>query len=315
MRHAEQPVLVLSKDARDYISFLRDLSEAGTEITAADTAKAALKVYAGQEIILGQPDLVAEVIGEMPAVRWVQSDWAGVTPLTKADRTDYLLTGVKDCFGAQMAEYVLGYLLAWELKMEQRREHQANRSWWPEGSGSLHGKTIGIMGTGSIGKAVAHSLEPFGVRITGFSRQGRAVAGFDQVYTFDQLAVFLSEPDYLVCVLPDTPETTHMLGAEAFCRMKNHCRLVNVGRGNLVDEQALADALYAGELAGAVLDVFQQEPLPTQSSLWNAPGLIVTGHVAARSLPRFVAGIFRENYQRYREGLDLKFRIDFERGY
>lgn len=315
MKHTQPPVLVLSNDARDYISFLYELSDAGTEITAAVTAQDARNVYSGQEIILGQPDLVASVIGEMPAVRWVQSDWAGVTPLIKADRADYLLTGVKDCFGAQMAEYVLGFLLAWELKMNERREHQANRSWWPQGSGSLHGKTIGIMGTGSIGKAVAHSLKAFGVRITGFSRQGKAVEGFDRVFAGKQLVDFLSEPDYLICVLPDTPETTHLLNADAFRQMKNHCRLINVGRGNLVDEQALVDALFAGELAGAVLDVFHCEPLPAQSNLWNAPGLIITGHVAARSLPHYVAQIFLDNYQRYREGRDLRFRIDFNRGY
>lgn len=315
MNQSKLPVLILTPDADDYPSYLQDLCDEGTRIVAARTVEEARDVYADQEIILGQPDLVASVIGEMPAVRWVQSDWAGVTPLINASRTDYLLTGVKDCFGSQMAEYVLGFLLAWELKMTERSKHQAACSWWPEGSGSLHGKTVGIMGTGSIGSAVAQALEPFDVCITGFSRLGRAVDGFERVFSSRELGRFLAEPDYVVCILPDTPETTHLLNADTLRLMKSHCRLVNVGRGNLVDEQALAHVLHSGEIGGAVLDVFQEEPLPEESPLWNVPGLIITGHVAARSLPRYVAEIFRENYRRYLCGMDLEYRIDFERGY
>jgi phosphoglycerate dehydrogenase-like enzyme len=162
---------------------------------------------------------------------------------------------------------------------------------------------------------VARSLKPFGARVTGFSRKGRAADGFERVYSGDGLGDFLSELDYLVGILPDTPETTNLLDAGAFRRLQSRCRLVNVGRGNLVDEHALADALHSGELAGAVLDVFKREPLPGDSPLWNAPGLIVTGHVAARSLPWDVARIFRENYRRYLGGLALEYRIDFEQGY
>ncbi len=87
-----------------------------------------------------------------PVVRWVQSTWAGVTPLLALGRRDFVLTGVKDTFGPQMAEYVLGYLLARELRLLERREHQLRRDWWPAESGTLRGKTLGIMGTGSIGR-------------------------------------------------------------------------------------------------------------------------------------------------------------------
>jgi phosphoglycerate dehydrogenase-like enzyme len=97
--------------------------------------------------------------------------------------------------------------------------------------------------------------------------------------------------------------------------MKKICYLINVGRGALIDEGALAGALVEGELSGAVLDVFQTEPLPKESPLWNAPGLIVTAHVAANSWPEDIARIFRENYRRYVAGEPLKYRIDFEKGY
>jgi phosphoglycerate dehydrogenase-like enzyme len=309
------PVLILASDAGEYLQYLQDLSDIGVELTTVVTAEAAREAYSGQQVILGQPDLVASVLADMPEIRWVQSSWAGVTPLLNIGRTDYLLTGVKNTFGPQMAQYVLAYLLANELKIFERLGRQANRSWWSEPSGSLQGKTVGIMGTGAIGSYIAGALKPFGVCIKGYSREGAPVAGFDRVYSGDSLASFLAEPDYLVCVLPDTPGTRHLLDAQAFRRMKNHCLLVNIGRGSVVDEQALAKALYAGELAGAVLDVFQQEPLPADSPLWNAPGLIVTGHVAARSWPSDIAVIFRENYRRYCAGEALDYRIDFERGY
>ena len=308
-------VLILASDAQEYLPLLKDLAGGGVAFTVAETVGEAHESYAGQTVILGQPDLVAEALGEMPEVRWVQSSWAGVTPLLDLGRTDYLLTGVKDTFGSQMAEYVLGYLLANELRIFERLGRQANRCWWDEPSGSLKGKTLGIMGTGSIGSAIAAMARSFGLRITGFSRSGASAEGFEKVFAGNQLDDFLVEPDYLVCVLPDTPETRHLLDAGAFRAMKKDCYLVNVGRGALVDEEALAKALVRGELSGAVLDVFQTEPLPDESPLWNAPGLIVTAHVAAQSWPEEIARIFVENYQRYVAGKPLKYQINFERGY
>jgi len=308
-------VLILTSDAENYLPFLQDLTQSGVELSAAETADAARKAYKGQSIVLGQPDLVAEVLREMPGVRWVQSNWAGVTPLLDLGFTGYVLTGVKDVFGPQMAEYVLAYLLANEMKIFERLGRQAKRIWWEESSGSLQGKQLGIMGAGSIARYIAQMARPFGMRITGFSRGGASVAGFENVFARNQLDDFLAGPDYLVCVLPDTAATTHLLDEHAFSVMKNSCCLVNVGRGNLIDEQALVRALFAGELAGAVLDVFQQEPLPPDSPLWNAPGLVLTGHVAAKSMPRDITGIFRENYRRYVKGEPLKYRVDFERGY
>ena len=308
-------VLILASDAQEYLPLLEDLAGGGVAVTVAETVGKARRAYVGQTVILGQPDLVAEALGEMPGVRWVQSNWAGVTPLLDLGRTDYLLTGVKDTFGSQMAEYVLGYLLANELKIFERLGRQANRCWWEEPSGSLKGKTLGIMGTGSIGSDIARMAKPFGMRITGFSRSGASAQGFERVFAGNQLDDFLVEPDYLVCVLPDTPDTRHLLDAGAFRAMKKDCYLVNVGRGALINEEALAEALVKGELSGAVLDVFQDEPLPQESPLWNAPGLIATAHVAAKSWPQDIARIFIENYRRFVAGEPLKYQVDFEKGY
>ena len=125
----------------------------------------------------------------------------------------------------------------------------------------------------------------------------------------------LAQSDYVVAVLPDTRATTGLLDAAAFRAMKPAAVLVNAGRGNLIDEAALAAALAAGELAGAVLDVFRTEPLPAGSPLWAAPNLVITAHVAGFSPPTEVSAIFAANYRRYTAGQPLEHVIDFDRGY
>lgn len=308
-------VLILAKDAADYLPMLQDLESRGVGLDVAETTEQALQAYRGQPVVLGQPDLVAAVLGRMPDVRWVQSTWAGVQPLIELERRDYLLTGVKDVFGPQMAEYVFGHLLARELRLTERRRRQDDRDWWTEESGTLEGKCMGVMGTGSIGRDVARMAAAFDLRILGYSRSGRATPGFERVYPAGDLAAFLAEPDYLVCVLPDTPGTRGLLDEKAFEALRPGCVLVNIGRGSLIDENALSRAVQQGRLAAAVLDVFSEEPLPQDSPLWSTPGVTVTAHVSGTSRPRHIAQLFESNYNRWAAGETPHYVVDFERGY
>jgi len=308
-------VLILASDASDYLPMLEGLASEGTELVAAESARSAVAAWTGQPVLLAQPDLAAAVITGLPGVRWVQSTWAGVTPLLQLARRDFLLTGVKGVFGPQMAEYVLGVLLERELKLAERQKQQQRRTWWPADSGSLRGKTLGIMGTGSIGRCIAARAGTFDLRVVGCSRSGDSVEGFERVFPIARLDEFLPLADYLVSVLPATPETEGLLDSRAFRAMRPDCILVNVGRGNVIDEAALVKALRKGEIAGAVLDVFREEPLPNDSPLWDAPGLTVTAHVAAKSYPQEIARIFVDNYNRFVAGEPLLYPIDFERGY
>lgn len=308
-------ILVLGEDAHDYQALLKSLSEQGVAVDYATTPLAALDAYQDQRILLAQPDFAAAVIDNMPGIEWVQSSWAGIKPLLKTRRRDYLLTGVKDVFGAQMAEYSLAYILAHEQKLAERTRRQLMHEWWHEPSASLVGKTLGIMGTGSIGSHIAHTARGVGLEVIGFSSSGEAREGFEQVFPSRELHTFLARSDYVVGVLPDTPATTGLMKTASFAAMKSSALFINIGRGNLVNEQDLDLALKEGQIAGAVLDVFRQEPLPQDSPLWHTPHLVITGHIAARSWPRDIAGIFLDNYQRFIGGKALNFQVDRIRGY
>ena len=311
-RHA---ILVLARDAAEYGPRLEPLRAEGVQITLAGTVEAARAAASGQPVLLGEPDLVAAVLDDLPDVRWVQSTWAGVTPLIGHPRRDYHLTGVKGVFGAQMAEYVLGYLLAYRLRLLERLGRQAQRDWWPEPSATLAGRTLGILGTGSIGAAIARRARVFDLAVIGLSRSGRPQPAFDRVWPTAQLNDFLPRADFVVSVLPDTPDTRGLLSAQAIAAMRPGAYFINVGRGSVVDETALAEALDAGRLGGAALDVFQVEPLPRSSPLWHAGNTLVTAHIAARSWSRDIAALFIDNYRRYAAGEALRYTVDFERGY
>jgi len=308
-------VLVVCEDATEYSPLLAPLTAAGVRVNYAKSAAAALQHYQGESILLAQPDMAAAIIDQLPSVQWVQSTWAGVAPLLRTQRQDYLLTGVKGVFDAQMAEYSLGYLLAHEQKLLWRYQQQQDGQWRDEPSGRLAGKTLGIMGTGSIGARIAQAARCLGLQVLGFSRSGAVCEGFSEVFSKQRLNNFLSRSDYLVAVLPDTPETTGLMNTGSFAAMKNSAVFINVGRGNLVDEHALAAALHSGQIAAAVLDVFRTEPLPPDSPLWSTPNLLITGHVAARSWPQDIASIFLENFRRFQQQQELNYQIDRQRGY
>ena len=251
----------------------------------------------------------------MPEVDWVQSAWAGVTPLVELRRRDYQLTGVKDVFGPQMAEYVIGYMLAHELKVFERRDAQRQHAWFRSISGTLHGKQLGIMGTGSIGRYIAMKAGFMGMGVTGLSRSGTAVPVFRNVMPGEKLYDFLQGLDYLVAILPDIPATNRLLDAMALKKLPSHAYFINIGRSNVVDDDALIDALNHGELAGATLDVFDDEPVPDDSPLWDQPQLNITAHIAAVSHAVLIVPIFVDNYRRYINDLPLQHIVDFEAGY
>jgi phosphoglycerate dehydrogenase-like enzyme len=307
--------LIVSAAANEFAEEIARLADFRLPVKACTSADRALHEYTGQTIVFGDPDMIASILPKMPSVDWVQSCWAGVTPLMKIDRRDYVLTGVKEVYGPQMSEYVMGYLLAHELKLLERMQQQSRHNWFKVNSGSVHGKRLGIMGTGSIGRHIAETATFFDMHVTGLSRSGEPSPAFEKVMPVDRLHEFLEETDYLVSVLPQTDDTNNLLDEAALARLPRHTYLINVGRSNVIDNVALIDALRNDRLAGAVLDVFDEEPLPQDSPLWDTPNLSITAHIAAVSHPSLIVPIFVENYRRYINKQPLNYIVDFDAGY
>lgn len=312
MSHA---CLIVSRDAQEFADEIARTSEDPIPITACATLEETLENYSGQPVLFGDPDLLAIALPRLPQVQWVQSTWAGVTPLIELERRDYTLTGVKDVFGPQISEYVIGYLLAHELKVLERMRQQGMGNWFTQRSGVLRGKRMGIMGTGSIGTYIAGIATRFGLDVWGLNRSGSPSEGFDSVLPVSQLHEFLDGLDYLVSTLPDSAETDTLLDGAALAKLPAHAYLVNVGRGNAIDDDALIAALQRGELAGAALDVFDEEPVAQGSPLWDAPNLTITAHIAAISHPSLIVPIFLKNYRRYCKNKTLDYIVDFDKGY
>jgi phosphoglycerate dehydrogenase-like enzyme len=240
--------------------------------------------------------------------------------LDPSQRHDYVLTNARNVFGELMSEYVFGYLLFLEKKMLDRIQAQNAREWRRTESGVLRGKTIGLLGVGSIGAHLAGTAKHFGMNVRGFTRESETSKQVDKyfhpsIHGQDSLMEFAQGLDYLVSVLPRTRNTHKIVDARLLDALPHHAVFVNVGRGNAVDEAALEKVLKEGRLAAAVLDVFEQEPVPQEHPFWDTPNLYMTYHTSAISYPEDITRVFIENYRLYIEGKPLKYVVDFDRGY
>jgi len=307
-------LLILSRRADDY---QRLVDAAGLPdlriVSSSDADVAAQQEF---EIVLGEPSLVRTALPRLTAVKWVQSTWAGVEPLLDPSlRRDYILTNARGVFGPQMSEYVFGYMIAHERKMFEKYAAQKEGRWDPAHPGTLAGKQIGLLGVGSIGAALAATGKHFGMRVKGYTRGSEGCADVDQYFHGDDRAAFARDLDYLVSVMPNTAGTRHLVDAGLLAALPPRAVFINPGRGSVVDEAALADALQHGRLAGAVLDVFEQEPLPADHVFWKLPTVIITSHTAAISFPDDIAPVFIDNYRRWIDGAPLRYQVDFAAGY
>jgi len=309
-------LLIISRHAADYRRLIDAARLPDLEMTAASDAGNATAAAAGCDLALGEPSLLRQILPQMPLLRWAQATWAGVEPLVDGQvRRDYTLTNARGVFGPLMSEYVFGYLLAHERRMFEKHASQQAGRWDPRPPGTLRGKQLGLLGVGSIGAALARTAKHFGMRVKGYTRASEDCGDVDAYFHGDDRRAFASELDYLVSVMPNTAATRHFVDAALLRALPNGAVFVNPGRGSTVDEAALAEALKAGVLAGAVLDVFQEEPLPPDHVFWRTPNLLITSHTAALSFPDDIAPVFIDNYRRLLGGQPLRYRVDFDRGY
>jgi phosphoglycerate dehydrogenase-like enzyme len=309
-------LLILTRNSKRYAELLTDRRIQHLDIFAYDVPDDVGKEIEACNIILGEPDRVAQVFDSVSQLQWVQSTFAGVEPLLEPNRrNDYLLTNVKDIFGPMMSEYVFGYVIALERHIFKIAKNQRKKRWKGLRYRTLNKVTLGVCGVGSIGRHIAATAKHFGMTVWGYRKSGKPVAQVDRMFTKPDLLEFLSVPDYIVITLPHTPETEHIFDQAAFDAMKNSAVLINVGRGRVVSESSLIQALNAGKVRGAVLDVFEQEPLTSDNPLWDMDNVWITPHISAYSFAEDIVTIFMENYKRFKSGKPLLYTVDFNKGY
>lgn len=293
-----------------------DLKDAELLIPKSDIEIEKMLPYAN--ILLADPPIAHKHINQAKNVVWMQSTFAGIDAMVEDSlRCDYILTNVRDVYGKSIAEYVLTYALHFEREVERNLTNQKSKEWEYKLSKTLARKTMGIIGPGSIGKDIARVAKAFDMRTIGLKPKNEPVEHFDEIFASEDYVKFLSQANYVIGVLPSTELTRGMINADMFSEMKPEAVFMNVGRGDTVNEGDLASALNEKRIAGAVLDVFCEEPLSDSSPLWNLPNVFITPHIAAATLNTGIgiADVFSENYRRFVAGEELKFQIDFDKGY
>lgn len=267
-------------------------------------------------------DLPPDIATHAPRLRWVQAFGAGIAQLLSSGLAD---AGIRLTSGAganadAIAEFAIGRLLQHWKGFRGLDELQAGRVWRPAGGRQLGGSTVGLIGLGAINTAVARRLAAFDVRVlaTRRSATSRTVSpDVEVVFPVDELHVMVAECDAVIAAVPGTSESDGMIDEAAIAAMKPGAFFVNVGRGSLVREEALIEALASGHLSGAALDVTVREPLPADDPLWDAPNLYLSPHSATAGgamLPNIVS-LLCENLRRYLAGEPLLNEVDPARGY
>jgi phosphoglycerate dehydrogenase-like enzyme len=309
--------LIASDDGPAYQEiFAREAPELEVKLYAADDPTVA--AYVREMDIFFAWRFAPEIVKDAPKLRWISSTGAGVDMVMAA--REWLPKGVPvtrmvHVFDTAMAEYVLGFLLAVQLDVRRAFRQQASKIWKGWNPPPLRGSTAVVVGLGSIGSEVARTLKAHGLTVIGVSRTGQPVEGLDEVHTVDQLDGVLPRADYLILVVPLTPETRGLIDGSRLSLLPKDAVLVNICRGAVVRESELIETLESGHLRFAVLDVFEQEPLPQDSPLWSMENVIVTPHMSGPDDVPVNAARFLENYRRFQAGQPLEGQVDFERGY
>ena len=273
------------------------------------------------EVILGNVE--PGQLNASEKLRWLQTNSAGVEPYLKpgvlAENT--VLTNATGAYGLAISEHMLGMLLEIIKKLELYRDAQKQGSWNSLGRvTSVYGSTVLVLGMGDIGGEFGMRCKALGARVLGVRRKNTEKPEYaDEVYLTEDLDRLLPQADVVAVTLPGTEATRGMLSRERISRMKNGAVLLNVGRGYIVDTEALCDALESGKLAGAGLDVTDPEPLPPEHRLWRIPTAVITPHISGyyhlKETHERILRIFAENLERFVKGEPLVNQVDFQTGY
>lgn len=294
-------------------------------------------VCAPQEALPGQPvtqedvDWAQVILGNVPAamlhgspaLEWLQTNSAGVEAYIQPGvlAGDTLLTNATGAYGLAIAEHMLGMLLELFKKLELYRDAQKSGAWQSQGAvKAVYGSTVLVLGMGDIGGEFAARCKALGAKVIGVRRSPRPCPEYaDEVHLLEDLDSLLPQADVVAITLPGTDATRGLMSRERLAKMKEGAVLLNVGRGFIVDTEALCDALERGHLSGAGVDVTDPEPLPPIHRLWNIPTAVVTPHISGfyhlRETHERIVGIFLENLRHFQAGEPLRNLVDFATGY
>ncbi|CAG0895246.1 unnamed protein product [Darwinula stevensoni] len=289
-----------------------------------------IKELESAEILLADGHLLGQILYALPNLKWAQTTYAGVERIMKGffpekGKPTFTVTRFSgDHFGKQMSEYVLAQVVNFERKFFLCHQNQSQGKWIADGNIKYYrlikDMTCGVMGVGKIGMEICRTLHHFGGRVKGLGRCPKLDLGCEATILSDYKTVkeldnFLSDLDLLVCVLPNTPETCGLLNNGMLKNCKNQPLFVNIGRGSLILEEEILKALNERWIRGAILDVFNEEPLPSNHPLWSHQQVVVTPHVSGITRLQEVVTVFSSQLQKFSDGQPLDNVLDWDAGY
>ncbi len=316
--------IIAAIPCRDNYKLWLERSAAGrAELVFANKNELTADMVADADIIIGNPSL--SILAAAKKLKWLQTVSAGVEEYVSfaGFPKEVLLTNMTGAFGVLIAEYVMAGVLSMYRHLFEYRKQQEEKVWKStESEFMLMGKQVLILGAGDIGLETAKRMSAFGAHVTGIRRVVREIPeAFETMGTLDDLDVLLGAADIVVGCLPHTEKTVHILNERRLSLMKKGALLVNVGRGSLVETEALVKAIQNGHLMGAVLDVAEVEPLPKEHPLWEMKQVLLTPHVSGKGfghvkeIEENIVRICCDNLERYFEGKPLRNQVNRADGY
>lgn len=272
------------------------------------------------EIVIGALSLSGFPWENIEGLQYLFLTSVGVDYLNRdvLEQKQITVTNAKGAYDDPIAEWIVYGLLQMEKFDRQNLKQQEQKIWKRRSySGNIYGKTALFLGTGTIATQAALRLKPFRCQIVGYNTDGREVEGFDRCISHGELETGLSEADYVIMCLPDTEKTRHLINRSTIAKMKDGVKFVNISRGATVKEEDLIAALQQGKIAAAALDVFEVEPLPSTSPLWEMENVYVYSHLSFSSEDadeRAISTVMY-NLQALGEGRELKNIVNFQKGY
>ncbi|MCA3362177.1 MAG: D-2-hydroxyacid dehydrogenase [Roseomonas sp.] len=316
-----KPLFLLWTDGAD--AYRKAITDAGLDqrirldVLARNATPSAEQLREAEAMLTWGPP--AGMLAQMPKLRWAQALTAGVEHwLARADLPPGLtLTCARGTHRVQMPENILGALFHITKPYAAIVGDNAAATWTRRVSTTLAGQTLGILGLGAIGQELARKASALEMRVIGTRRATGSLAHVERVYAPAETDEVLAQSDFVVLLLPATPETENIINAARLARMKKTAWLLNFGRGALIDDAALVAAAKSGTIAGAILDVFRQEPLPKEDPFWSTENILVLPHIGGLHPARdsMVAALLVENLRRFLDGAPLKEVVDRKAGY